>query len=84
MKYSIPVTMLMTDNGDGGFSIRGYNNEEEMLSNYYGPISEAKKQEILNGYDEYENGYIDETSIEIEIIDGVARLTKPLRFHAGQ
>lgn len=98
MKYTINVVTRLNDNGDGGFTHYAYNNEEELLSNHPKSVkfdsklkefvkvdlTEEQKKDILNEDDPHENGYIGSDSIEIEIVDGVAKLSKPLSFHAGQ
>lgn len=87
---TIPVKVLVQDNQDGGYSVYAYNSEEELLASHSsmedlkGEEREEKAKEILGGDDEYENGYISDDEIEIEIIDGVARLASKLNFHAGQ
>jgi hypothetical protein len=86
-KYSIDVVTRLNDNGDGGYTMYVYNNEEELLKDH--PKSDEMTpelaEEILSGNDEYENGYIGQDTIEIEVLkDGIARLIKPLIFHAGQ
>ena len=93
MKYSIPLIIRTQDNGDGGYTTYAYNNENDLIADH--PEFQGKKfdsaekkqklvNEILQGDDEYENGYIGHKTITIEIVDGVARLFTPLHFHAGQ
>lgn len=90
--FKIQLVTLIQDNGDGGFSVYAYNNKEELLADRYSlkdlekgsPEWEKKAKEILTGYDEYNNGYIGSSVCEIEIVDGQARLMKPLFFHGGQ
>ncbi len=88
MKHSISVITRLQDNGDGGYTLYAYNSEEELIADHPksrgGQLSETEIKEILSGEDEYENGYIGSDTIKIEVIDGVARLDNPLRFHAGQ
>ena len=87
--YTIPVIVRTQDNGDGGYSIYAYNSEQELLNDHhlYEDASEEEKEQvaadILNEDDPY-NGYISHENIEIEIIDGVAKLVGSLHFHAGQ
>lgn len=46
-------------------------------------LTPEERAGILNEDDPYENGYIGKDSIEIEVgEDGVAKLAKPLSFHA--
>lgn len=91
-KYRINLATLIRDNGDGGFTARVYNNDDELLADQYslqdlekGSLEWNKKaKEILEGEDEYDNGYVGTTSFEIEIEDGVARLAGILSFQGGQ
>jgi hypothetical protein len=91
-RYTLKVCVRVQDNQDGGYSVIAYNSEDEMLADHPAledledddEIEEIKAA-ILGCEDEYENGYISEDTIEIEIgDDGVAKLFKPLTFHAGQ
>jgi hypothetical protein len=92
MKIKIPVITLIQDDQAGGFSANVYNNNDELLKNHSaledleGDELEEKKQEILNGSNEYENGYIGSAEIVIEINEktGKAKLVKPVWFHGGQ
>lgn len=97
-KHTIQIVTRLQDNGDGGYTLYGYNSNEDLIKdhpNFNQWNSETKKNEfvqpsqdkiddILNEDDPYENGYIGSDLIEIEIVDGQARLLKPLSFHAGQ
>ena len=87
-KFKIKIITRLQDNGDGGYTLYGYNNEEEMLADHPandGEMSEEKKREILTEYDPYGNGYLGSGTIEVEVDEnGVAKLTKSLSFHAGQ
>ncbi len=93
--YTIKVVTRTQDNGDGGYTTYAYNSEEEMLKDHpaiENAIEEEMNEEdlraltteILSENDPYENGYIGSDSIKVEIVDGVAKLAKPLSFHAGQ
>lgn len=91
--HTIKVKTLIKDNGDGGFTAYAYNNEEELLKDQYvmedlEPGSDewnAKAKEILDGEDEYENGYVGDDSFQVEIEnDGTARIVGHLSFHGGQ
>jgi len=100
MKYTIPVITRTQDNGDGGYTTYAYNTEEELIkdhpkSNDYREVdgkwgkvevelTPEEISDILQEDDPYENGYISRDSIEIEIVDGAARLVNPISFHAGQ
>lgn len=100
MKYTIPVITRTQDNGDGGYTTYAYNTEDELLADHPNSkefievngkyqkvkveLTPKQKREILDEDDPYENGYIGHDTIEIEIIDGIARLSSPLSFHAGQ
>jgi len=98
MKYTIPVVTRTQDNGDGGYTTNAYNTEDELIADHPKSmewdskaekevpvaLSQEKRDAILNEDDPYENGYIGRDEIVIEIVDGVAKLSKPLSFHAGQ
>ena len=99
---TISVVTRTQDNGDGGYTTYAYNNENELInehpkSNQFKQVngkyqyvkvelSQKERDEIINEYDPYENGYIGTSTIEIEFDDetGEMKLLKPLRFHAGQ
>lgn len=100
MKHSISIVTRTQDNGDGGYTTYGYNSEEELLADHplsrefkevdgkwqdvKVKLTQKQKNEILGEDDPHENGYIGSETIEIEIVDGVARLSKPIHIHAGQ
>ncbi len=100
MKYTIQVITRTQDNGDGGYTTYAYNNADELIADHpksrdfveidgkYQTVvielTEEQRNDILNEDDPYENGYIGRSNIEIEVVDGVAKLTKHLSFHAGQ
>ena len=88
MIKTLNVVTRLQDNGDGGYSIHIYNNTDELLANHPkardGVLTEDQKEEILSGDNEYENGYIDSGTIQVNIEGDVATLAKPLYFHAGQ
>lgn len=92
VNLSIPVWVRTQDNGDGGYTITGYNSSQELLENhpkYHRATVEEKEavaKEILNEEDPYENGYISQDSIEIiyDQTTGKAELLSCLHFHAGQ
>ena len=100
MKYTIPVVTRTQDNGDGGYTTYIYNNEDELIKDHplsksyqiidgkyketYAELSQSEIDDILNEDNPYENGYIGSDTIEIEIIDGVAKLIGNTSFHAGQ
>ena len=100
MTYTIPVVTRLHDCGDGGYTMYVYNNPDELLAdhplaNEYGfvngkytntkkALSQEIKDKILNEDDPYRNGYIDEDTIKVEVVDGVARLVGKLSFHSGQ
>ncbi len=86
MKHTIHIITRLQDNGDGGYTLRGYNSEDELIEDHplFYKMTPELREEILNEEDPYENGYIGSDSIEIEIVDGVARLAGHLSFHAGQ
>lgn len=95
---TLDVITRLQDNGDGGYTMYVYNNEDELIENHPKccewdsklkkdvpiEVSESLREEILSGYDEYENGYIGSDTIKIKMVDGQMVLAEPLRFHAGQ
>lgn len=89
-RFTIPVVIRTQDNGDGGYTTSAYNSTEELLAAHFamkdttGEIRSKMARAILEENDPYENGYIGYDSIEVEIVDGKARLAEPLSFHAGQ
>lgn len=98
MSIKLQVVTRTQDNGDGGYTSYVYNTMDELLADHprnpsmrfmWSPIADDRweevKQEILDGENEYEHGYIDRSTIELEQnADGSYRLAKPLSFHAGQ
>ena len=83
VKRTINVVTRLQDNGDGGYTMYVYNNNEELLADH--PLAEdfrnvngewksvkvdltdEQKENILNEDDPYENGYIGTDTIEIEL-----------------
>lgn len=81
MIYHIPVITRLQDNGDGGYTMYVYNNEDELIADhpnsyefkkvgddYQDVLIELTKEQrdyILTEQDPYENGYIGKNSIEI-------------------
>jgi hypothetical protein len=89
-KTSIRVITRLQDNGDGGHTLYGYNSEDELIKDHplavNGVVDAETRENILNEDDTYENGYIGEDSIEVEV-DTVTQeviLRTPISFHAGQ
>ena len=98
-KIDICVVTRLQDNGDGGYTLSMYNNEDDLIADHpngevFDPekrkyvkkeLSQKERDDILNEEDPYENGYIDSETLSLEVVDGVPRLTKEgLSFHAGQ
>ena len=89
-KTSIQVITRLQDNGDGGYTLYGYNSEDELINDHplsrKGKMSDKKRQDILNEDDPYENGYIgaDRIEVEVDTVTQEVTLLKPLHFHAGQ
>lgn len=81
-KLTLNVTTVLTDNQDGGYSLRFFKDEatakEKIASR------RCKKIENINWDDEYENGYFSSKSINLVEIDGELQLEKELYFHFGQ
>ncbi len=96
MKITIPVFTVLSDNGDGGYTMRAYNSKEEWVNGRVANHNRGfekgwEKEEItpekfieLADDDEYSYGYQGEDSISIEEVDGKWRLAEELSFHAGQ
>ena len=98
--YKINVVTRLQDNGDGGYTLYAYNNEDELIADHPSstdfkevdgkyqnvPVELTKEQrdDILNEDDPYENGYIGRDTIEVKMVNGKPVLAKPLSFHAGQ
>lgn len=97
-EYVIDVVTRLQDNGDGGYTMYVYNDGEQMVKDhpkfqefdtkkkkfYQRTPSQKEIDEILDGEDEYENGYIGTDKIKITIKGDRATLSKPLSFSAGQ
>jgi carbamoylphosphate synthase large subunit len=84
---TIPVVTRLQDNQDGGYTMYIYNDYDEMIADHprADEMTDELKEEIINGEDEYENGYMGEDRIEIEVDSNLNyRLAKPLSFGAGQ
>lgn len=84
--YIIPIHTITYDNGDGGYTIEIFNNEDELIENHrkVNEMTDELREEILSSDNEYENGYLDKNKIEIVIKNGKAFLNKPVCFGAGQ
>ncbi len=96
--YQLDLITRLQDNGDGGYTLRAYNSKEELIQDHpkfekYNPKTkkfehveptEEEKDEILNGDDEYENGYIGRMTVSVVVENGVAKLGKPLCVGVGQ
>lgn len=78
MKHTINAVAYVTDNGDGSNSAVVFNDLEALSRElvHYGKTLEQVQSED----DPYEDGQIvSGVKIEFEIVDGVARLTSPIR-----
>jgi hypothetical protein len=89
--YTLSIITRLQDNGDGGYTLYGYNNSQELLADHplaEGDISnltESQKQDILGEDDAYETGYMGSATIHLRVTEnGQIILAKPLNFHAGQ
>ncbi len=89
--YTINVITRLQDNGDGGYSFYGYNNNQELLADHpladgdINNLTESQKRDILAEDDPYENGYLGSSHIKLRVTeDGQILLAEPLNFHAGQ
>lgn len=89
-KTSIQVITRLQDNGDGGYTLYGYNSEDELIKDHPlavdGEMDAKTRKDILQEDDAYENGYIGSDRIEVEVDTVTQKVTlrKPLSFHAGQ
>ena len=89
---TIPVVTRLQDNGDGGYTMYAFNNEEELTADFFEheiemgeEITDDMKREILDEHNPYENGYIGRDELKVRIHeDGSVSLAEPLSFHAGQ
>lgn len=96
-KITIPVVTRLQDNGDGGYTMYVYNNNDELIADHpasrewdpkkkkevFVKISDKLRKTILDGGDEYEYGYIGKDKIELKLVGGKYVLDKPLSFSAG-
>jgi len=92
-KITIPVFTVLSDNGDGGYTMRAYNSKEEWVNqqvkelNKWGDQKEPFTPESFERAaedDEYQYGYQGTDSISIKEVDGKWQLAEELSFHAGQ
>jgi len=98
MEYTIHAVTRLQDNGDGGYTMYVYNNEDELISDHPNSkrwnsethkdetieLTEEERKKILSEDDPYENGYIGLENITIKVENGVASIVGHLSFHAGQ
>ena len=80
MIVKLNVVTRLQDNGDGGYTMFIYNNQEEMLTDHPlaannddGKLTKKQKEDILDKDDEYENGYLgtDTITLDIDIISSL-------------
>ena len=94
-EFTISVVTMLTDNQDGGYSVEVFPNETALLNEHpaleeFDPEEDKEEyaeraRQILEGDDEYENGYIDTGTIKVRISEGgKVELAENLYFHAGQ
>lgn len=90
-KATIPVFTVLTDNQDGGYTMRAYNNQAEWLDAAVKDHNDWEDEKLtpqeylaLAEDDEYQYGYQGSDTIEIEFKDGKWQLASMLSFHAGQ
>ena len=95
---SIPVVTRLQDNGDGGYTLYAYNNEDELIADHPKSrrwdstlkkdvpveLSKEDRDDILNEDDPYENGYIGSDTIKVVKVGNGYQLAEPLSFHCGQ
>ena len=93
MRAKFKIHLRVQNNGDGGYSIYGYNSVRELLDDHPmegkgpdGALTAEQRHEILSEDDPYENGYIEQADIYIDVDeDGYdVSLADRLYFHAGQ
>ncbi len=78
MKLKIDVVTYSVDQQDGSFAISAYNSVKELAK--HRDFNKKKIDKILSEDDPYENGTIGKDTIEIEVVDGVAKLVGHLTF----
>lgn len=90
IQISVSVVTRLQDNGDGGYTLYAYNDEDELIAKHpkADKMTPELRKEILTEDDPYENGYIGSDTIYLTSIETqkgpVFMLAKPLSFHAGQ
>ena len=61
-QVEIPIVTRMQDNGDGGYTCYMYPTEDDMIddhpANENGDITDERREQILDEYDPYEDGYV--------------------------
>lgn len=82
----IPVVTILYDNGDGGYTMYAYNNEDELIENHRSSdeMTPNLREEILRGDNEYENGYVGRDEIDVLVDGEKVTLVGPICFSAGQ
>ena len=92
MKARIEIVTRVQDNQDGGYSIFGYNDVQDLLDDHPmsgeaadGKLTAEQVNCILGEDDPYENGYIGTEIINVLIqSDGTVILDNRMHIHAGQ
>lgn len=74
MKFKIDVVTYSVDRQDGSFGIYVFNDIESLAKDL--GFDKEKIELILSEDDPYENGTIGEDKIEIEVVNGVAKLSR--------
>lgn len=98
-EFNINVVTRLQDNGDGGYTMWVYNDEDELIADhpmfeefdsekkkfYHREPTQRERNLILDEEDPYENGYIGSDTIKVKVKkDGTVKLAAPLSFHGGQ
>ena len=99
-KATIQVATLVVDNQDGGFTTNIYNDNAELLAemdsvNMDGedhdiddenPMTQEMKDCVLDGDNEFDNGYVGTSTIEINYNSELEtyELATPITLQAGQ
>jgi len=81
MNTKISVVTRLQDNGDGGYTMFLYNNNQEMLADHPNVKNGySTNEDVLNEVDPYEDGYLGTATIEVTEDGKIV----PFSLHAGQ
>jgi hypothetical protein len=87
MIIELKVTTLAYNNGDGSATIHAFNDDQAMfdyIKERKGrELTEQEKEDISCNDNPYENGYLDESKIRLEVLpNGDIRLAEPFYLYA--